>query len=333
MLALQEHERELALARAYQNQLLRLRSLDEARRAKLLHEKRIGVVGREVEIPTNYKEYDLDIFQVNYRWQRGRILGKGTFGEVYLGVNLDTGDSMAVKEFKLTSQNALKRAETMCKIGREMELIEGLEHPNLVRYFGVEVHREILYIFMELCERGTLAHSLKNGPIESGIIIQTYMYQLLSAVEYLHSHSIAHRDIKGDNIFLDDLGNIKLGDFGACVRLMQESQTIAGELNDLPGTPPFMAPEMIRGHKESGHGRKADIWSVGCVLIEMATGQRPWAGYEAIQIMYQVGINNATPAIPENLSPKGKEFLKLCFITDPIKRPTAAKLLSHPFVN
>jgi mitogen-activated protein kinase kinase kinase 4 len=197
-----------------------------------------------------------------------------------------------------------------------------------VRYFGVEIHREEMLVFMEYCDWGTLESAAECGLPEA--LVRKYTRQLLEAVHVLHEHGIVHRDIKGANIFLTSDGNLKLGDFGCCVKLKNHT-TMPGELSAFVGTPAYMAPEVFTKTVMGGHGRAADIWSVGCVVVEMVTGKRPWHELENnYQIMFKVGMGE-TPDIPETLSDEGQDFLTGCFQIDPRQRSTASDLLGHPF--
>ncbi|MBN3280895.1 M3K4 kinase, partial [Polyodon spathula] len=161
--------------------------------------------------------------------------------------------------------------KTIKETADELKIFEGIKHPNLVRYFGVELHREEMYIFMEYCDEGTLEEVARLGLQEH--VIRLYSKQITTAINVLHEHGIVHRDIKGANIFLTSSGLIKLGDFGCSVKLKNNAQTMPGEVNSTLGTAAYMAPEVITRAKGEGHGRAADIWSLGCVLIEMVTGK------------------------------------------------------------
>jgi serine/threonine protein kinase len=124
--------------------------------------------------------------------------------------------------------------------------------------------------------------------------------------------------------------DLKLGDFGCAVKIKAHT-TMPGELQGFVGTQAYMAPEVFTRNMTEGHGRSADIWSLGCVVIEMATGRRPWAQLESnYQIMFKVGMGE-TPEIPETLSEEGKEFLQQVFVHDPTERAHAEDLLNHQF--
>jgi len=134
---------------------------------------------------------------INIRWQQGRFVGAGTFGSVYLAVNLDSGDLMAVKEIRFPDPTSLS---TLVKqIKEEMSVMEILSHPNIVQYYGIEVHRDKVYIFMEFCQGGSLANLLEHGRIEDETVIQVYALQMAEGLVYLHAQNVVHRDIKPDS--------------------------------------------------------------------------------------------------------------------------------------
>ena len=134
---------------------------------------------------------------ISIRWQQGKFIGGGTFGNVYLAVNLDSGEELAVKEIRFQD---LQSAPHLVKTIRdEMKVMEMLRHENVVTYYGVEVHRDKIYIFEEYCPGGSLANLLEHGRIEDEIIIQIYALQMLSGLIYLHSQDVVHRDIKPDS--------------------------------------------------------------------------------------------------------------------------------------
>jgi len=136
---------------------------------------------------------------ISLRWQQGKFIGGGTFGSVYLAVNLDTGDLMAVKEIRFQDPSSLTTLYKSVK--EEMSVMEVLDHPNIVSYYGIEVHRDKVYIFMEYCQGGSLAAQLEHGRIEDERVIQYYVYQMLEGLVYLHENDIIHRDIKPDSKF------------------------------------------------------------------------------------------------------------------------------------
>ncbi|XP_063731528.1 mitogen-activated protein kinase kinase kinase 4 isoform X2 [Eleginops maclovinus] len=289
--------------------------------------KQRNIIGQVCHTPKSYDNVmHVGLRKVTFKWQRGNKIGEGQYGKVYTCINVDTGELMAMKEIRFQPNDH----KTIKETADELKIFEGIKHPNLVRYFGVELHREEMYIFMEYCDEGTLEEVSRLGLQEH--VIRLYSKQTTTAINVLHEHGIVHRDIKGANIFLTSSGLIKLGDFGCSVKLRNNTHTMPGEVNSTLGTAAYMAPEVITRAKGEGHGRAADIWSLGCVLIEMVTGKRPWHEYEHnFQIMYKVGMGHKPP-IPEKLSTEGKDFLGHCLESEPKRRWTASMLLDHPFV-
>ena len=142
---------------------------------------------------------------IQIRWQQGRFLGGGSFGNVYIAINLDSGDLMAVKEIRMQDPQTMP---TVAKnIKDEMTVLEMLDHPNVVSYYGIEVHRDKVYIFMEYCQEGSMANLLEYGPITDEAVIQVYTLEMLEGLAYLHSQGIAHRDIKPESKFFRYLSN------------------------------------------------------------------------------------------------------------------------------
>ncbi|PFH54762.1 hypothetical protein AMATHDRAFT_134504 [Amanita thiersii Skay4041] len=290
---------------------------------------------------------------ISIRWQQGRFIGAGAFGSVYLAVNLDSGTLMAVKEIKFQELTGMPNLYSQIK--DELSVMEMLHHPNVVEYYGIEVHRDRVYIFEEYCQGGSLAQLLEHGRIEDEGIIQVYTMQMLEGLAYLHSKNIVHRDIKPDNILLDHLGVIKFVDFGAAKILAKNQRSIqrsrrgtewspynqmggangaAVMSNGLTGTPMYMSPEVIKNDKRGRHGAM-DIWSLGCVVLEIATGKKPWSNLDnEWAIMFHIGVATQHPPLPEpsQLSEMGINFIKQCLIIDPMRRPTATELMDHPWM-
>ncbi|XP_060061109.1 mitogen-activated protein kinase kinase kinase 4 isoform X1 [Erinaceus europaeus] len=301
-----------------------VRQFEEKRHREM---RRKNIIGQVCDTPKSYDNVmHVGLRKVTFKWQRGNKIGEGQYGKVYTCISVDTGELMAMKEIRFQPNDH----KTIKETADELKIFEGIKHPNLVRYFGVELHREEMYIFMEYCDEGTLEEVSRLGLQEH--VIRLYSKQIAVAIHVLHEHGIVHRDIKGANIFLTSSGLIKLGDFGCSVKLKNIAQTMPGEVNSTLGTAAYMAPEVITRAKGEGHGRAADVWSLGCVVIEMVTGKRPWHEYEHnFQIMYKVGMGHKPP-IPERLSPEGKDFLSHCLESEPRARWTASQLLDHSFV-
>src|SRR5690606_778956 len=162
---------------------------------------------------------------VTLRWQQGQFLGGGSFGSVYAAINLDTGGIMAVKEIRL--QDPQMTPQIASSIRDEMRVLEVLDHPNIVSYIGIEVHRDKVYLFMEYCGGGSLAQLLEHGRIEDETVLMIYALQLLEGLAYRHASNVVHRDIKPENILLDNNGVIKYVDFGAAKVIARSGKTRA----------------------------------------------------------------------------------------------------------
>ncbi|EGR27766.1 hypothetical protein IMG5_189670 [Ichthyophthirius multifiliis] len=157
-------------------------------------------------------------------------------------------------------------------------MLKNLNHPNIVKYYGYKQDQEFLYIYMEQMSGGSISSMLKQYGSFDEEVIKIFVKQIVQGLSYLHSLGVVHRDIKGANILSNGNGIVKLADFGAArikqnlkVNRLQESEFCESAKGSLF----WMAPEVI---KQETHGRKSDIWSLGCTIIEMASGKHPWDG-------------------------------------------------------
>ncbi|CAJ0850724.1 20942_t:CDS:2 [Entrophospora sp. SA101] len=310
----------------------------ESRRSQRLQDQRL--VGKVLEDQLENRSLVFlasSSSNISLRWQQGKFIGGGTFGSVYLAVNLDTSDLMAVKEIRFQDPSSLSSLYKSVK--EEMSVMEMLDHPNIVSYYGIEVHRDKVYIFMEYCQGGSLASQLEHGRIEDENVIKFYVAQMLQGLIYLHENDIVHRDIKPDNILLDHMGYIKFVDFGAAKILAKNQKTMCRttktqktNVNSLTGTPMYMAPEIIAGG-EKGRKGSMDIWALGCCILEMATGKRPWSNLDnEWAIMYHVVTGHPPLPDPSQISELGMDFLTQCFVRSAQQRPTAKELIENPWI-
>ncbi|KAK4276646.1 hypothetical protein QN277_014772 [Acacia crassicarpa] len=268
-------------------------------------------------------------FSMKGQWQKGKLIGRGTFGSVYHATNLETGASCAMKEVDLipddpNSANCIKQLE------QEIKILRQLHHPNIVQYYGSEIIGDHLCIYMEYVHPGSVDKFVRaNGEAMTESVVRNFTRHTLSGLAYLHSTKTIHRDIKGANLLVDASGTVKLADFGMAKALTGKSYELS-----LKGSPYWMAPEVIKAAMRKNDNPDlayaVDIWSLGCTIIEMLTGRPPWSGFEGPQAMFKVLHNS--PPIPETLSSAGKDFLQGCFERDPANRPSAVKLLEHAFV-
>lgn len=255
--------------------------------------------------------------QTTFRWFKGQLIGKGTYGRVYLGMNATTGEFLAVKEVEVNPKAAggdkQKMKELVAGLDQEIDTMQHLDHINIVQYLGCERKETSISIFLEYISGGSIGSCLrKHGKFEESIVA-SLTRQTLSGLAYLHREGILHRDLKADNILLDVDGTCKISDFG----ISKKTDNIYGndKTNNMQGSVFWMAPEVIRSQGE-GYSAKVDIWSLGCVVLEMFAGKRPWAKEEAVGAIYKIA-NGETPPIPEDiqgiLGPLAVAFMMDCF--------------------
>ncbi|CAL4981379.1 unnamed protein product [Urochloa decumbens] len=258
------------------------------------------------------------------QWKKGKLLGSGTFGQVYLGFNSEGGQMCAIKEVKVISDDSNSK-ECLRQLNQEIVLLSQLSHPNIVQYYGSDLSNETLSVYLEYVSGGSIHKLLQEyGPFGE-TVLRNYTAQILSGLAYLHGRNTVHRDIKGANILVDPNGDIKLADFG-----MAKHISAYTSIKSFKGSPYWMAPEVIMN--SNGYSLSVDIWSLGCTILEMATARPPWSQYEGVAAIFKIGNSKDIPDIPDHLSSEAKSFLKLCLQRDPAARPTATQLLDHPFV-
>ena len=243
------------------------------------------------------------------QWSIGRLLGSGACAKVYRGMYTDNGQLVAVKQVEIQKQDQQNPyvQEDLTNLDREISSLRTLDHPMIVRYLGMEIdEREdmdftVVNIFMELVGGASIACLLSEmGPF-SEQVCQSYTCQILIGLGYLHDNDIVHRDIKGANIMVDRRGNIKLTDFGAAKRIADMlSKAEGGAASNLKGTIKWMAPEVCLG---GGGSKASDVWSLGCTVVEMATGGSPFPDNDnQFSILFNIGMGKCDPLIPKSLS-------------------------------
>lgn len=272
--------------------------------------------------------------QPTFKWMRGELIGKGTFGRVYLGMNTTTGELLAVKQVevnpKASNTDPAKIRDMVKALDLEIDTMQHLDHDNIVQYLGCEKKEFSISIFLEYIPGGSIGSCLrKHGKFEE-TVVSSLTRQTLAGLAYLHREGILHRDLKADNILLDFDGTAKISDFGISKRSRNPYNNDTS--NSMQGSVFWMAPEVIRAQSQAsettnynsasidgnqGYSAKVDIWSLGCVVLEMFAGNRPWSKEEAIGAIYKLGSLNQAPPIPEDVStvvtPAALSFMYDCF--------------------
>lgn len=236
-----------------------------------------------------------------FRWFKGQMIGKGTYGKVYLGMNATTGEFLAVKQVQVSAKAANgdknKMKELVAALDGEIDTMKDLDHENIVQYLGCERKEASISIFLEYISGGSVGSCLrKHGKFEEPVV-SSLTRQTLAGLAYLHREGILHRDLKADNILLDLDGTCKISDFG----ISKKTDNIYGNdaSNSMQGSVFWMAPEVVKN--KDGYSAKVDIWSLGCVVLEMFAGRRPWGKDEITAAIYKLGTGVAPP-IPDDVS-------------------------------
>ncbi|KAL3513571.1 hypothetical protein ACH5RR_026288, partial [Cinchona calisaya] len=256
------------------------------------------------------------------KYMLGDEIGKGAYGRVYKGLDLENGDFVAIKQVSL--ENIAQ--EDLNIIMQEIDLLKNLNHKNIVKYLGSLKTKTHLHIILEYVENGSLANIIKPnkfGPFPESLVA-VYISQVLEGLVYLHEQGVIHRDIKGANILTTKEGLVKLADFGVATKLTEADVNT----HSVVGTPYWMAPEVI---EMSGVCAASDIWSVGCTVIELLTCVPPYYDLQPMPALFRI-VQDDHPPIPDSLSPAITDFLRQCFKKDARQRPDAKTLLSHPWI-
>jgi len=273
------------------------------------------------------------------KWMKGALIGQGSFGSVYLALHAVTGELLAVKQVETPSpgantQNDARKKSMIDALKREISFLRDLQHPNIVQYLGASSSDNHLNIFLEYVPGGSVQTMLNSYGALREPLIRSFVRQIVTGLAYLHGRDIIHRDIKGANILVDNKGGIKISDFGISKKI-EASNLLNGPGNNknrpsLQGSVFWMAPEVV---KQTSYTRKADIWSLGCLVIEMMTGTHPFPDCSQLQAIFKIGGAKISPTVPDDASHDARTFLASTFEVEHTKRPSADELLFSPFLN
>ena len=265
--------------------------------------------------------YEVRIPRVFKGLEYKRTIGKGTFAVVILCEVISTHEKVACK---VCSRELLEKEDVLLKFEQELRILERLHHPNIVQIKSIIYLEKLIIISMEYCSMGELfLKATTNINFEEYLIIH-YAQQILSALKYIHSIGVCHRDIKLENIVIDANDNAKLIDFGLCREGAKECL-----MNTFCGTLAYIPPEVIMYAQYDG--KAADIWSLGIAIYVLACGHFPWQQTDEKGIVKE--IISGVYSIPYYLSPVLRDLLEKMLVFDPNNRWTAEQLLTLQIFN
>lgn len=247
-------------------------------------------------------------------------LGQGTYGKVQLGVNKETGQEVAIKTIK---KSKIETEADLIRIRREIQIMSSVQHPNIIHIYEVFENREKMVLVMEYAAGGELYDYLSERKVLVESEARRIFRQIATACFYCHKHKICHRDLKLENILLDENGNAKIADFGLS-NVFDESRL----LSTFCGSPLYASPEIVKGTPYIGP--EVDCWSLGVLLYTLVYGAMPFDGSNFKRLVRQISAADySEPARPSPASPLIREMLAV----DPTQRATIEGVCAHWWVN
>ncbi|KAG7853176.1 hypothetical protein KL941_000226 [Ogataea angusta] len=255
------------------------------------------------------------------QFKKLEVIGRGKFGTVYKGLRLDTKELVAIKILNLDTPE-----EEVKDVQQEIQFLSQLKSvPNVTRYYGSYLHGHKLWIIMDYCAGGSVRTLLRPGPLEEKYI-SVIVREVLLALQFIHQHGVIHRDIKAANILIQKDGKVQLCDFGVAGQLT----TSAMKRTTMVGTPYWMAPEVIM--EGADYNEKADIWSLGITIYEMATGNPPYSDKDAMRAMQLLTQHEPPRLEGRQFSANLKDQVAICLEEKPELRPSAEELQKSKLV-
>ncbi|CAI2361085.1 unnamed protein product [Moneuplotes crassus] len=258
------------------------------------------------------------------KYLKGKQIGKGGFAKCYEFTSLENKKLYAAK---VIHKSNLTRTRAKQKLMSEIKIHRSLDHQYIVGFEHFFEDSDSVFITLELCTNQTMNELLKRRKRLHEIEVQCWTMQIISALKYLHSHRVIHRDIKLGNLFISSKMEIKVGDFGLATKLDFDGE----KKRTICGTPNYIAPEVIEG--KSGHSYEVDIWSLGVVVYTLLIGKPPFETSNVKKTYSR--IKNNTYSFPDHvqISKAAKDLIKRILIKDPKKRPSIDDILNHDFLN
>ncbi|XP_068130061.1 misshapen-like kinase 1 isoform X9 [Hyperolius riggenbachi] len=260
------------------------------------------------------------------------VVGNGTYGQVYKGRHVKTGQLAAIKVMDVTEDEEEE-------IKQEINMLKKYSHHrNIATYYGAFIKKsppgndDQLWLVMEFCGAGSVTDLVKNtkGNALKEDCIAYICREILRGLSHLHAHKVIHRDIKGQNVLLTENAEVKLVDFGVSAQL---DRTV-GRRNTFIGTPYWMAPEVIAcdENPDATYDYRSDIWSLGITAIEMAEGAPPLCDMHPMRALFLIPRNPPPKLKSKKWSKKFIEFIDTCLIKNYLNRPPTEQLLKYPFI-
>ncbi|KQK07055.1 hypothetical protein BRADI_2g32587v3 [Brachypodium distachyon] len=255
------------------------------------------------------------------RYELGRTLGHGTFAKVHHARSLMSNHSVAIK---VIDKEKVMRVGMIDQIKREISIMRLVRHPNIVQLHEVMASKTKIYFVMEHVRGGELFSKVAKGRLKEEVA-RKYFQQLIGAIDFCHSRGVYHRDLKLENLLLDDTDNLKVSDFG--LSALRESQRPDGLLHTTCGTPSYVAPEII--NNKGYDGVKADVWSCGIILFVLLAGYLPFHDSNIMEMYRKIGKGEFKS--PHWFSCDVRRLLAKLLDPNPDTRITIEKLVEHPW--